>query len=55
MNVSRQTLYRRLEEFNIPKNDYTSISYNELDEVVTSIKAKFPNDGEVMVQGHLLQ
>ena len=55
LNVSRQTLYRRLGKFNIPTSEYAAISPNELADIVKSIKANFPNDGEVMVQGHMLQ
>ena len=53
LGISRKTLYRRLEEYNIPSTDYSSLSSNELDEVVKSIKRDFPNDGEVMLQGHI--
>ena len=33
--------------------DYSCLSSIELDEVVKNIKNDFPNDGEVMLQGHL--
>ena len=55
LGISRKTLYRRLEEFNIPHNDYTPLSSSLLDEVIKSIKINFPNDGEVMLQAHLLR
>ena len=51
LNVSRRTLYRRLEENNIPTKDFDSLSDATLD-IVTSIKCDHPNDGEMM-QGHL--
>ncbi len=51
LGVSRQTLYRRLEEFDISSTDYTDLCDNDIDEVLTDIKQQFPNDGEVMVQG----
>ena len=53
LNVSRSTLYRRLQENNIPTNDFDSLSDATLDEIVQSIKCDHPNDGEVMMQGHL--
>lgn len=53
LDVSRKTLYRRLEEFNIPHSDYASLSSNELDEIIKGIKVNFPNDGEVMLQAHM--
>ena len=55
LGISRQTLYRRLKEFNIPSNDYSTISCNELDDIVKEIKVNHPNDGESMMQGHLLR
>ena len=51
--VSRQTLYRRLQENNIPTNDYDPLPTTTLDEVITTVKRDHPNDGEVMIQGHL--
>lgn len=54
LGVSRQTLYRRLEDYNIPCSDYSTISPTELDEVIKDIKRDHPNDGEVMVQGQLV-
>ena len=53
LNISRATLYRRLQENYIPTNDFTSISGATLDAIVHSIKCDHPNDGEVMMQGHL--
>lgn len=55
LGISRPTLYRRLDEYNIPKCDYADISAGDLDEVVKDIKRTFPNDGEVMLQGHMLR
>lgn len=55
LGVSRKTLYRKLEKYGIPHNDYASLSSNELDEVIKGVKINFPNDGEVMLQAHMLQ
>ena len=51
--MSRRTLYRRLQENNIPTNDYDPLPTTTLDEVLTTVKRDHPNDGEVMIQGHL--
>ena len=44
LDVSRQTLYRRLNEFDIPSSDFTSISSNDLDRTVSEVKENFPKD-----------
>ena len=53
LDVSRSTLYRHMKEAGIDK--YTSIIDGELDRTVRSIKCDHPNDGEVMMQAHLLR
>ena len=53
--ISRSTLYRRLGGAGISTDDYTGISSSELDDVIQGIKSEFPNDGEVMLNGHLLR
>lgn len=52
LQVSRQTLHRRLHEFGIDK--FTAISESDLDCTLQHIKAEHPACGEVMIQGHLL-
>ena len=54
LGISRSTLYRRMNEAGISTDDYTDISPNNLDGVVQNIKKDFPNDGEVLLRGHLL-
>ena len=54
LQVSRQTLYRRLEEFGIDSEKFTSISEQDLDTALIDIKEYHPSCGEVMIQGHLL-
>ena len=54
LGISRQTLYRRLEEYQIPCSDYCTILPTDLDEVIKDIKRDHPNDGEVLMQGHLV-
>lgn len=52
LEVGPKTLSRRLQEWSLSK--YTRISDAELEAVVRDIKAKHPNDGEVMMQAYLL-
>ena len=51
LNVSRQTLYRRVEGTGLM--GYTDINDQELDCIIRTYKTTHPNDGEVMVIGHL--
>ena len=53
--VSRSTLYRRLHDHGISPDDYSDLSISQLDEIVQNIKADHPNDGEVLLKGHLLR
>lgn len=55
LGISRSTLYRRLEEAGISPTDNTPLSNGQVDEIVVSIKADHPNDGEVLLQGHLFR
>jgi len=54
LGVSRQTLYRRLQEFGIDSSKYTNISDQDLEKTLKDIKASHSSCGEVMIQGHLL-
>lgn len=51
LEVSRRTLYRRLCGSSLV--GYTDITSHELDCVIDSYKQNHPNDGEVMIIGHL--
>ena len=55
LGISRSTLYRRLNEEGVSSDSYTELTSAELDEVVIDIKRDHPNDGEVLVNGHLLR
>lgn len=55
LGISRATLYRRLDEAGISPNDYTPLTNDQVDNVLASIKRNHPNDGEVLLQGHLLR
>ena len=55
LGVSRQTLYNRdnaSSQINLQK--YSRMSTADLDQKVKEIKSNQPNDGEVMLNGHLL-
>ena len=54
LDISRATLYRRSEEGGISTSDKTPLSSMELDRIVSSIKQDHPNDGEVLIKGHLI-
>lgn len=54
LGVSRQTLYRRLEEFDISTDKFSDLSQTDLDEVVRDTKKEHPHCGEVMLQGLLI-
>ena len=52
--VSRSTLYRRLAEEGISIDTfYANLSDSQLDIIVARIKQTHPNDGEVLMAGHL--
>ena len=51
LNISRQTLYRRLDGSGLM--GYTDVSDQELDSTIETYKATHPNDGENMVTGSL--
>ena len=55
MGVTRQTLYNRLRQENIPTSrpKYTEINDEDLDEIVLQITLDHPFVGIKIVQGHL--
>lgn len=53
LQISRSTLYRRMEASGVNFNDYTLLSETALDKTVKDIKISHPNDGERLMQGHL--
>ncbi len=53
LDISRSTLYRRLQDSGISCDKYTAISNIQLDALMKAIKQDHPNDGERLVQGHL--
>ena len=55
LGVSLRTIQRRLSEFGISiRMTYSSISDDELDELVAQIQMQFPMCGNRLMQGHLL-
>lgn len=55
MNISISTLYRRLNEAGICPSNCTHLSSDQLDQLIEELKRYHPNDGEVLMQGHLLR
>ena len=51
--ISRTTLWHRLREMNFPLSSYSNISDSELDAVVSLLVERFPQNGIVMMWGHL--
>ncbi|XP_028400508.1 uncharacterized protein LOC114523698 isoform X2 [Dendronephthya gigantea] len=55
LGVSEKTVYRRLEEYGLSmRNSYSSITENELDDIIKGILVEFPNTGYKTMRGHLL-
>ncbi|KAF3850669.1 hypothetical protein F7725_012441 [Dissostichus mawsoni] len=53
--VSRRTIYRRMQEFGLSiRGSYSTMTDQELDNVILRIKSQMPNAGYRMVQGHLV-
>ncbi|XP_039865499.1 uncharacterized protein LOC120719994 [Simochromis diagramma] len=53
LSISRPTLYKLLQDYNISESKFNVISDHELDQIVSQIKTEHPNVGEVMLMGHL--
>ena len=54
VRISRSTLYQKLEEAGISPSDKTSLTSQQIDEIILKIKTNYPNDGEVLLQSHLI-
>ena len=53
LGVSRSTIYRRMAEEGRVIGGYTAISDSALDILIRGLKTDHPQDGEVMMAGHL--
>lgn len=54
LGISRRTLYRRLEEWDLPIDiKYSTITDNDLDRLVADVKRGNPKYGEVLLIAHL--
>lgn len=54
IGISRRTLYRRLDEWNLPSDiHYTAVSDNDLDRLVSDVRAENPTCGEVLLMSQL--
>lgn len=55
LGVSRRTVYRRMKDFGLSvRGSYSTLTDQELDNVISAIKSQMPNAGYRMVQGHLV-
>ena len=55
IGISRRTLYRRLNEWNVPIDiKYSTITDENLDSLVADIKRSYPTYGEVLLRSHLI-
>uniref|UniRef100_A0A3P8U8Y1 Integrase catalytic domain-containing protein n=1 Tax=Amphiprion percula TaxID=161767 RepID=A0A3P8U8Y1_AMPPE len=55
LGVSRRTVYRRMQEFDLSvRGTYSTMTDQELDIIISSIKSQMPNAGYRLVQGHLV-
>ena len=55
LGVSRRTVHRRMKEFGLSvRGSYSSVTDQELDNIISGIKIQMPNAGYRMVQGHLV-
>ncbi|KAF3833271.1 hypothetical protein F7725_026936, partial [Dissostichus mawsoni] len=53
--VSRRTIYRTMQEFGLSiRGSYSTMTDQELDNIILGIKSQMPNAGYRMVQGHLV-
>ena len=50
LNVSERTVYRRMEEYELKKYNFTDIEDDELDSQMIQLIDNFPNCGEVMLR-----
>ena len=53
LGVSRLVLYKFIRENGISHEKYSTLSEQEVQNVVAEVKKNHPNAGEVMLQGHL--
>ena len=54
LGVRRKTLYNKTSRQSDIAPKYVDITDSQLDDKIMSIKQSHPNDGEVMMRGHLL-
>ncbi|XP_057295760.1 uncharacterized protein LOC130624204 [Hydractinia symbiolongicarpus] len=48
--VSERTIYRRMEEYGLKKHNFTEMSNEECDSILSTVTQEFPNCGEVMLR-----
>lgn len=53
LGVSRPTVYEFVKKFGIEKQQFSTISDHELVDIILEIKENHPNDGYILMEGHL--
>ena len=53
--VSERTIYRRMNEYNLTKFNFSNLTDDELDSAMKKLITEFPNSGEVMLREFLKQ
>lgn len=55
LGISKRTLFHRMQEFGLSvRTSYSIVTDEELDSIISGIKAQMPNAGYRMVWGHLI-
>ena len=55
LGVARSTVYRQMRKENVVHEKHTDLDDTQLTEIISEIKGRHPESGEVMVTGHLRQ
>ena len=50
LGISEQTVYRRMDEFNLKKINFSDVDENQLDHGIIQITEEFPYCGELMTR-----
>ncbi|CAB3979267.1 tRNA (uracil-O(2)-)-methyltransferase [Paramuricea clavata] len=54
LSVSESTIYRRMRQYHLSKMEFSTVTEDELDRVVSEITKEFPHSGEGLIKQMLL-
>jgi transposase len=54
LSVSKSTIYRRMRQYGLSKMEFSNITDDELDQVLSDITKEFPHSGEGLLKGLLI-